>query len=396
MGLFDWLLGNDDQLEVARQLAPPYPDVRAMIAAYAAERALGGPSELPAVERGVAFLASCVAQLVPVAYRDGSPIPQDQAPRIVVRPDPWITRYAFLAQTVRAMVEDGGAHWFLFDQDPETGRPRSARVVPDAEVSMGWDDARFLPTITWRGKAMRQGVDWYYIPLAPRAGELRGRSPLKECRRALLGIELAELYATTWFGGSGIPSGVLTSPVELDDTEAQELLAYWTDAHSGPSPTPAVLSGGITYEKIAGDPEGSQLVETREQGVATVARLLGIPGPLLLVSIGGSSITYANVSQLLTEAYRTTIVPLYLAPIEAALSDLVPRTSSVRFDLGELGRLDVAGRFAIYQAAVDLGVLDSAAIARLEGVQPADAVPTPFAPTPTPSTPTVAPEVPRP
>jgi HK97 family phage portal protein len=284
----------------------------------------------------------------------------------------------------------------LFDPDPETGRPRSARVIPDAEVDLAWDSAHFLAEIRWRGQLRRQGVDWYYIPLAPRAGELRGRSPLRECRRALLAIEAAELYASTWFAGSGIPSGVLTSPTELDDGEAQELLAYWTEAHAGPSATPAVLSGGITYEKIASDPESSQLVQAREQGVATVARLLGIPAPLLLVSIGGSSITYANVSQLLTEAYRTTIVPLYLAPIEAALSDLVPRTSSVRFDLGELGRLDVAGRFAIYQAAVALGVLDAEAVARLEGVQPADAVPTPYAPTPTPQTPPVAPEVPAP
>jgi HK97 family phage portal protein len=396
MGVLDWLFGSDNPQpgEVARQLAPPYPSVEAAIAAVVAARGLTGPMELPAVERGVELLASTVAQLQPVAYRDGSPLSVELAPRIVTRPDPWSTRYAFLHATVRSMVETGDAFWFLFDPDPETRRPRGARVLDPAEVSVEWDARRFLPVYTWRGRTMTPGVDLAHVPLAPRAGQLRGVSPLQACSHALLAITAAELYASGYYGGAGVPSGVLTSPVELTDDEADALRAAWLAHHSSGTPTPAVLSGGIAYDKVADDPEASQLVETREHGVATVARLLGIPAPLLLVSIGGSSITYANVSQLYVELVRTTVAPLYLAPIEAAMSDLVPRTSSVRFDLGELGRLDVAGRFAVYQAAAALGVLDGPAIARLEGIRPPDQVPTPYSPTPTPLEAPAAPEVP--
>jgi HK97 family phage portal protein len=394
MGLLEWLLGDQaPPTELAREITPPYPSVAAQIRAYVAAREVGGELVLPAVERGVELIASAVAQLQLVAYREG--VPLGEQPRIIVRPDPWATSYSFLHQLTRSMVETGDGFAFLFDRDPETDRPRAAHVIPSAEVTSEWDASRFLPVHTWRGREMRLGVDLLHVPLASRAGELRGRSPLAACRRALLAIEAAELYASGWFAAGGVPSGVLTSPSTLDDGEAEAMLSAWLDAHSGPIPTPAVLSGGVTYQATAGDPERSQLTAAREHGVATVARLLGIPAPLLLVSLQGSTITYQNITAVYGELIRATVAPLYLAPIEAAFSDLVPRNSSVRFSLGELGRLDYMARLEAYQLAQAIGLLDAEHIRRLEGMPPEDVdeTPTPFAPTPAPATVPV-PEVP--
>jgi HK97 family phage portal protein len=394
VGVWDWLFGTTGELVIADELAPPYPSVQAAIDAYVAERMAAGPSTLPAVERGVQLLASAVAQLVPVAFVNG--VPADRPPTIVDRPDPWTTRYAFLETTVRSMVETGDAFWYLFDPDPDPSsgrRPRRARVLPSADVTVSWDEKRFLPVYSWRGRTLKQGVDLVHIPLAPRAGELRGRSPLLECATALLTIQAQELYAAGWFGGSGIPSGVLTSPTELDDREADALKAAWLKAHKGPVPTPAVLSGGITWAAEAADPERSQLTASREHGVATVARLLGIPAPLLLVAVSSSSITYANVSQLYNELHRSTVIPLYLAPIEAAWSDLVPRTTTVRFDLAELNRLDVEARWDVYEIAQRLGVASADEIALREGLAP-DRASNALTPTPAPPTDTALPEVP--
>jgi HK97 family phage portal protein len=382
VGLLDWLFGTSSEPELAREIASPYPSVGSAIRAYVASRAIGGEFTLPAVERGVELIASAVGQLAMVAYRDGVPI-ADQ-PRIVARPDPWSTSAAFWATFARSMIETGDGFAFLFDNDPESGRPRAARVIPSSEVTSEWDRARFLPVHKWRGRTMTLGVDLVHVPLSPRAGELRGRSPLVECRGALLAIAAAELYASGWFAGGGVPSGVLTSPTTLTEEEADALLAQWLDAHGGPNPTPAVLSGGITYSPTAGDPATSQLVESREHGVATVARLLGIPAPLLLVSTSGSSITYQNISAVYAELMRATVAPMYLAPIEAAWSDLVPRGSSARFELGELSRLDVRARLEAYQLAHGLGILDSAEIARLEGIGPVESRPTPYGGTTTP------------
>jgi HK97 family phage portal protein len=314
-----------------------------------------------------------------------------EQPRIVTRPDPWATPPAFWSAFVRSMLETGDGFAFLFDAG-EDGRPRAAHAIPSDEVTSEWDPSRFRPVHTWRGREMRLGVDLLHVPLSPRVGELRGRSPLVECRRALLAIEAAELYAAGWFEGSGIPSGILTSPTELTDTEADALLASWLESHSGPVPTPAVLSGGLSWQSTAADPERSQLEGARDYGVATVARLLGIPAPLLLVNLHSSSLTYQNASAVVEQLVKSTIAPMYLAPIEAAWSDLVPRGSSARFDLGELGRLDYRGRLEAYRAALELELLTIDDVKRREGVGTGPAAPSPFDGTGVPTV--AAPEVP--
>ncbi len=84
-----------------------------------------------------------------------------------------------------------------------------------------------------------------------------------------------------------------------------------------------------------------------------------------------------------TSCTAATVIPLYLAPIEAAWSDLVPRTTTVRFDLAELNRLDVQARYDTYKIAVDLGVATADDIARREGLA-ADRASNALTPTPTP------------
>ena len=369
-------------LVIANELAPPYPTVQNTIDAWVAEREAGltDPLSLPAVERGVELLASTVAMMSVNVYSRGNPV--EVPPRIVDRPDPWRTRYTFLNQTVRSMVETGDCFWYLVDPDPDTGRMRHAIVVPPHEVTINWDEAGILPVYTWRNRVMKPGVDWLHIPLSPRVGELRGTSPIKQAASALWAIEAAELYAAGHFIGAGVPSGVLRSEGELDKGEAEDLKNQWMLSHAGPVRTPAVLSGGISYDVTAADPERSQLAEVRDQGVATVARLLGIPAPLLLVNMAGSSITYANVAQLYGELVRSTVQPLYLTPIETAWSDLLNRNETVRFDLGDMFRIDIAGRVDVYEKLVALGVVDADWVRRNEGIRPPDSTPTLYSPTP--------------
>jgi len=384
MGLMDWLLGVQPTQVVAEELAPPYPSVSDNISRWVAAReaGMGDPCQLPAVERGVELIASSVAMMSVNTYVLGEPMPV--APQIVNRPDPWRSRYTFLNMTVRSMVEHGDVYWFLTNHDPEPpNRARNAIVVDPTEVTTSWDSSRMLPRYKWRDRMMTPGVDWMHIPLSPRVGRLEGTSPVKQAASALWTIEATEVYAAGHFVGAGVPSGVLEVPTQLDKKEAADLKAQWLESHSGPTRTPAILSGGVKYEVTAADPERSQLVEQREQGVATIARLLGIPTPLLLVSLpGGSSLTYQNIGQVYAEFIRSTLQPLYLTPIENAWSDLLPRTQTVRFDVNDLYRVDIGARVAVYEKLLAMGVVTPDWIQRNEGIRPPDQTPTLYAPSP--------------
>jgi hypothetical protein len=114
-----------------------------------------------------------------------------------------------------------------------------------------------------------------------------------------------------------------------------------------------------------------------------VARLLGIPTPLLLVSLaGGSSLTYQNIGQVYSEFIRSTLQPLYLTPIENAWSDLLPRTQTMRFDVNDIFRIELAARVDVYEKLLGMGVVTADWIQRNEGIRPPDQTPTLYAPSP--------------
>ena len=384
MGLMEFLFGAQPEQVIAEELSPPYPSVSDNINRWVAAREAGmaDPCLLPAVERGVEIIASAVAMMSVNCYVMGEPMPV--APGIVNRPDPWRSRYTFLNQTVRSMVEEGDVYWFLMNHDPEPPhRARNATVVDPAEVEIMWDAARMLPRYKWRDRMMTPGVDFMHIPLSPRVGRLHGTSPVKQARSALWTVEATEMYAAGHFVGSGVPSGVLEVPTTLTKPEAADLKGQWLESHAGPTRTPAILSGGVKYNVTAADPEHSQLVEVREQGVATIARLLGIPPPLLLVSLqGGSSLTYQNIGQVYSEFIRSTLQPLYLTPIENAWSDLLPRTQTMRFDVNDIFRIELAARVDVYEKLLGMGVVTADWIQRNEGIRPPDQTPTLYAPSP--------------
>jgi hypothetical protein len=103
--------------------------------------------------------------------------------------------------------------------------------------------------------------------------------------------------------------------------------------------------------------------------VLEVARIWGIvPAELLLAELGGSSLTYQNIAAMLDTFMRVTGQPEYLAPIEAALSDLTPATQAVRFDLGELFRLAEAERIRVEAEAITAGIYTLEEVRRNRGL----------------------------
>jgi phage portal protein BeeE len=66
---------------------------------------------------------------------------------------------------------------------------------------------------------------------------------------------------------------------------------------------------------------------------------------------------------------RVTVQPLYLAPVEEALSDLLPGTQSARFSTAEIERLNTAARWTAYETGLRAGFLSTAQIDRWEGWQ---------------------------
>ena len=347
--------------------------IEAQMAAMMAD--LGGGSLNGAVERARALIPSMIAQLALVAYSDGTPA-RPRSP-IIDRPDPFATRYTWLHETVASLVDHGNAYWRL--SVAIDGHPTVAQVLNPSEVAVTWNDNRTRREYVWRGVELTAGRDIAHIRLSPRAGVLLGETWVTS--PALRQVLAADAYAMAVFGNGGIPPAVLESDQNITATEAAQVRDEWTAARRDNPGAPGVTPFGLKYRPIQWNPAEAQLIEMRRFGVTEVARLAGIPGPLLLAELAGSSLTYQNIAQVSIELARMTLAPLYLAPIEETLADLLPRGWAVRADLDELYRADTPTRWGAYKIGVDGGWITTDEIRQIEGLggpMPAPAV----APTP--------------
>lgn len=339
-----------------------FQDMQERIAAFSMADAL----RMPPVARATDLITSVGSTMAPLEYLEGTANPVQ--PRFVRRPDPFRTRAQFIEQTLWEMIDHGEAWWILGKQDSD-GYPSFAQVVPGEEIEATWDDRRFRPLVTWRGRDLVMGQDVIQVAINQRAGQLHGRSVLRESLPYLATVQAAEEFARVSYGAGGVPLTVLKAASKLTKDEADKLKASWAASRAQAAMTgePAVLSMGVDAEFPTFDPGRMELTKARQYGATLVARLMGIPSALLLVELSGASVQYTNVEAALAGFVRTTLLPRWMAPIEAALSDLVPRTKSVRFDEGELLRADVSTRYKIYTQAIDAGMLDVTEARQAEG-----------------------------
>jgi hypothetical protein len=349
---------------------PSESDLEGRIA-YESSRPVGLADYLaiPAIARARELTVSLVAELELVAWRDGMPLPEQ--PRILTRPQPGSTRDAFLGTVAGELFDHSNAFVWL----PSTGRnadgfPDVGVVLPFDRVAVSWDPSglfrRYRDVV--RGVDLVPGRDLVHVELpGRRPEELLIPSRFDTNADALDRILAAELYASDWFENGGIPSIVLKFAGDMNGPDALAAKRRWIDNHRDHSP--GVFGAGWDVQEISGNPESSQLLETRRAGVIECARICGVvPAELLLVELGGSSLTYQNVSGMLDTFVRVTVQPAYMSPIEATLSDLVPSTQAARFEVGELFRLDEQTRITVESAAIDAGIYTLPEVRRGHGL----------------------------
>jgi hypothetical protein len=78
----------------------------------------------------------------------------------------------------------------------------------------------------------------------------------------------------------------------------------------------------------------------------------------------------------------TCLGPLYLEPIEQALSDLLTRSTVARFNVKGFLRADIKTRYEVHKTAIETGIYGPDYAQREEGILPGDVefAPVPFAP----------------
>ena len=200
-----------------------------------------------------------------------------------------------------------------------------------------------------------------YIP-----GEAAGLGPIQACARSLQGATEMASYAANWTHGGGVPTGVLSTEQPITAAQAADAKRAWNESNSQ-SGGVAVIGAGLKYSPLHLTPSEIQFLESRAFDVLAVGRMFGIPAHMLLAAVNGSSLTYQNINDAATDFIRWTLMA-YLREIEDALTAIVPRGTTVRFNLDAILRATPAARMATHKTAIDAGIYTPEYARRIEGI----------------------------
>ena len=326
---------------------------------------------VPAVFRACTLISNTIGMLLMEAFRDGRKLTEQ--PTLVTRPGIDGTPRDFYRDTAWGLATRGEFLWRVVDRHLDTNLPRKLMILPPAEVRVDWDKrVPFQRTYKWRDMDLNpQDVVHGFFARDPWG--LRGFGPLQLCGAALSAAVEAEEWAARFFSEGGVPIAVLVAQGKLTPAEAKRIKRQWlgTDIPAGEEGygrstgnSVRVTDLGLKPETFQIDPEQGQLLQSRQFSSGNVATMFGVNGHLLNYSATGSSLTYQNVGEVFVDFVRTALAPGYMVPIEDAMSDLLVRGQTARFNTDELYRADIKTQAEVYSTLVTAGMAQEEAAQR--------------------------------
>jgi len=321
------------------------------------ESALG----IGTVYRSVDIITTTVSSLELGVYRNGIEL---VSPPIIRTPDVNQHASAFVQETVWSLATYGNAYWKVYGSDPKN--PASLEVLDPSVVSITRHEKTGEKRY-WVGNDDLTGKI-KHLKLQRMAGRDYGVGPIQMAKSELTAALKLRQFADNWFDVSGVPTGVLTTDMQLNAAQAAQFAEQWNEFIKTGGGT-VVLSAGLSYEAIRLKPAEAQFLEIQQANNVNIARLFGIPTMHLNVEMGGTSMTYMNLEQTNILFIQNTLVR-YMNEIEVALSDFLPRGQRVQFKEEGLLRSDTVTKWKVLQTQVDVGYTSGNELREAEGKAP--------------------------
>jgi HK97 family phage portal protein len=305
---------------------------------------------LASVYRSIQIIATPISKALPLeTFRYGGGLEQKiENPVLVNNPSLSESRKDFIFSTVTSLAINGEAYWFKsYDS---RGQVNDLTALDPTTISPRLDGINGMTgqkVFDYMGKTYTQR-DIEHMRLFTTVGNLRGLGPIQAAGNDIATALDLRNFASTWFASGGVPTGVLKTGKMLTKDQADEITTNWHTKQA--TRQLAVLSEGFDYQAINATPQDLMFTNVAAQSTQTIARLFGVPARLLLTGVEGSSDTYANLSDEQQTFYRHTLMA-YTNAIEDALSNCLPRGTSVKFNYEGLYKADMKTRWEMYDIA---------------------------------------------
>lgn len=301
---------------------------------------------LTSVYRAVQIIATPISKMPVDAYRFATGLEvKIDAPLLVNKPSLSDSRRNFFYENVASLALTGNAFWLK--SLGSNGQVSDLTILPSESVGVRLNEDG-EKVFDYAGKTYNANrIE--HLKLFPRAGQLRGVSPIEVCRSDIAAVMDLRDYAAQWFSSGGVPTGVLKSNEPLNAEDAAAITAAWHTKQQNRQIS--VLGSGWDYSQISVNPKDALFTEVQAQAVQSIARLFGVPARLLLTGVDGTSDTYSNLQDEVQTFYRHTLTG-YTDAIADALSNCLPRGTRAEFNFEGLFKADQAARFNMWNVAL--------------------------------------------
>ena len=240
--------------------------------------------------------------------------------KLMKRPNPYITGELMNSYLMYSLHSNGDA--YIFKRRSAAGRVVELHPIMPFMITPRGNTKNLITHYDYElpdGKVIIKKEDMIHVRLnIDPADHRRGRAPLKNVLREIMGDEAAGQFATALLSNMGVP-GVILSPKGGDEMfggptreQAEQIAeAYKTKFGGANRGAPMVLSGPMDVDVVSFSPEQLNLNELRRVPEERISAVLGVPAILAGLGAGLESATYSNARELREFFTENKLSPLW-------------------------------------------------------------------------------------
>ena len=336
-----------------------------------------GAKNVPAVRACVDRFAGAASQCKPEHVKidsNGKKTVATDSPqaRLLRKPNQYETWNQFLFNCVCEMFYQGECFCYVIRDNRQviTAIHRLSRKTCTPYVSEGevFYSVGTNPLILDGIEAMIPARDILHLRSFTPRHPLIGESPLTAAALAIgINVTLSESQGI-FFSQMSRPSGILSSDQILTKDQMRILREAWNEQSSGLSQGRVpIMAGGFKFQSMGITSQDSQLIDAQKMSTADIARVFGVPLPL----IGDlEHSTMSNVSELVNLWLATGLGSL-LENLEASFNKLFGfgKNDTIKLDESALLRMNFKDRMEGLAKGIQGGVLTINEARGREGLQ---------------------------
>lgn len=196
----------------------------------------------------------------------------------------FFTQYTLFERLQANLEMHGNEYWFL-ERDRKTKKP--ARIYPLPPSAVRPVVGKYYVqsySYTYNGSTFSLSIDdvIHFKNYNP-SSDVLGLSTLETARVAVETDIFSREYIRRFYYNDATPSGVLSTPDEVNQDTADLIKAKWSESFAGfkKAYKTAVLSGGLTYTPIAPKQSDMQFVEQSKLSRDDILALFGVPKTII-------------------------------------------------------------------------------------------------------------------